>query len=50
MLLLTGSKDDSELGFPSDVDKEEWEEEQKVFWNFIALTVDKLVQNLLLHV
>ena len=34
MLLVTGSKDDSESGFPSDVDKEEWEEEQKVVWSF----------------
>ena len=33
-MLLTGTKDDSESGFSSDVDKEEWEEEQKVVWSF----------------
>ena len=30
VLLVTGTKDDSESDFPSEVDKEEWEEEQKV--------------------
>lgn len=45
MLLVTGTctKDDSESDFPSEVDKEEWEEEQKVQLfagvSFIALTL-----------
>ena len=42
MLLVTGTKDDSESDFPSEVDKEEWEEEQKVQLFpgvFIALTL-----------
>jgi len=42
VLLVTGTKDDSESDFPSEVDKEEWEEEQKVQLFpgvFIALTL-----------